>query len=164
MTHHITKLIRAVHFLVLAFLMTLSTQVNAAETVMVCDAPKGGKQYFKHIDPFFGEPIVEKKLEGSWKSWESVYPNAYIPSEVSVYDSGAKMQSYSEDYEFDVPEIGIKKGDPVRFHMTTVLDFEFGSFDFKRRAYYSLVKSQGDFLIRIPKFELEFVSGCEIIK
>jgi hypothetical protein len=36
MTKHLTKLIRAFHFMVLAFLMTLSTQASAAETVMVC--------------------------------------------------------------------------------------------------------------------------------
>ena len=38
MTKHLTKPIRAIHFLVLAFLMAVGTQVSAAEIRLFCKA------------------------------------------------------------------------------------------------------------------------------
>ena len=74
----------------LAFLMTLSTQVNAAETVMVCQLDDGDKVYYKHIKPLIGEPTVMQKIDGNWEPWQASYTNAYKANELWVYDSGAK--------------------------------------------------------------------------
>ena len=150
---------------ILALLMALSTQANAAETVMVCELDDGDKLYFKHNRPLIGDPTVLQKIDGKWGPWQVSYPNTYKADELSVYDSGAKMQSYSqENFSPAVPELDIKKGSPVRFHMTTVLDFEFGSYTYERKAYRSLVQSLGDFTLQITEFGLETASNCEIIK
>ena len=150
---------------ILALLMALSTQANAAETVMVCELDDGDKLYFKHNRPLIGDPTVLQKIDGKWGPWQVSYPNSYKADELSVYDSGAKMQSYSQqNVSPAVPKLDIKKGSPVRFHMTTVLDFEFGSYTYERKAYMSLVQSQGDFILQLTEFGLETASNCEIIK
>lgn len=151
--------------IILALLMALSTQANAAETVMVCELDDGDKLYFKHNRPLMGDPTVMQKIDGKWEPWRGSYPNSYKADELWVYDSGAKMQSYSqENLSPAVPKLGIKKGDPVRFHMTTVLDFEFGSYTYERKAYMSLVQSLGDFTLQITEFGLDTASSCEIIE
>ena len=112
-----------------------------------------------------GEPTVLQKIDGKWGPWRVSYPNSYKADELSVYDSGAKMQSYSQqNVSPAVPKLDIKKGDPVRFHMTTVLDFEFGSYTYERKGYISLAPSSGDFTLQLTEFGLETASNCEIIK
>lgn len=162
---HLTNPIRPILFLVLAFMMMLSTQASAAETVMMCELDDGDKLYYTHIKPLIGEPTVVQKIDGKWGPWRVSCPNSYKADELSVYDSGTKMQSYSqENFSPAVPELDIKKGDPVRFHMTTVLDFEFGSYTYECKAYISLVQSLGDFTLQISEFGLDTASSCEIIK
>ena len=71
MTHHLTKPIRAIHFMVLAFLMTLSSTVGAAsneETLQYIIADyqeqcEKAQEDFRDIDYEEGDPVVaELKL------------------------------------------------------------------------------------------------------
>ena len=110
MTYHITKPIRAVHFLVLAFLMTIGTQVNAAETVMMCDAQQGEKFYFKLHDPLIGKSQLLVRASGQWVVWVEMDKTR----KSFVYASGAKLIDTFENKEMSVMR-------------TKVLDFEFGS-------------------------------------
>tara|TARA_B110000211_G_scaffold98124_1_gene114315 strand:+ start:259 stop:687 length:429 start_codon:yes stop_codon:yes gene_type:complete len=110
MTKHVTKPMRAIHFMVLAFLMTIGTQVSAAETVMVCDAQKDSKLFFKLRDPLIGKSQVLVRAAGQWVIWEKLDETR----KSFVYDTGAKL----------VDTFDGKKVSAIR---TTVLDFEFGT-------------------------------------
>ena len=66
---HLTKPIRAICFLVLAFLMTIGTQVSAAETVMMCDGHQGDKNYYKLVNPLWGDRKMLSKNKGQWEDW-----------------------------------------------------------------------------------------------
>ena len=166
MTHHITKPIRAVHFLVLAFLMTLSTQVNAAETVMVCDADEGEKIYYKHIKPLVGEFSVKQKLHGKWSEWPERGDDDYQPPKVNIYNSGAmavmyasrKLDNSSSDF------LGMPKNMPLRKVTTITIDFEFGFRTYETALSY--LNSNGNYTSnqKLKGYENTNKYSCEIIK
>jgi hypothetical protein len=166
MTHHITKPIRAIHFLALALLMTIGTQVNAAETVMVCDAQQGEKRYYKHIKPLVGEFRVKQKLHGKWSEWPERGDDDYKPPKVNIYDSGAMAVMYAsrklENSDNDV--LGVPKNTPLRGVRTATLDFEFG---FRTiQTSFSYLDSSGNYTSNqtLKDFEKSKKYSCEILK
>ena len=109
MTKHLTKPIRAIHFIFTAFLMMFGTQVNAAQTLMVCDVQRDTKFYFKLYDPLIGKSQFLVKAARRWVVWEEMDKSR----KSFVYDMGAKL----------VDSFDSKKMSAIR---TTILDFEFG--------------------------------------
>ena len=122
----------------LAFLMTLATQALASETIMVCKADGYDVRYYKLIDPVFGGPSVEEKIDLKWVNWCGPSPQLvsehYKPCKVEIYDSAAKLI----EYDSFVPTAGssvwsaalvdghnIFIGDRVTNVVTTISDFEF---------------------------------------
>ena len=132
MTHHLTKPIRAIHFMVLAFLMTIGTHVSAAETVMMCDGHQGDKYYYKLVNPLWGDRKMLSKNKGQWDDWCKTVAGEFKPCEIEIYESGAKMTQYTED-KFTTGQL---KGATYRRHVTVALDFEFEKRFRETKIYY----------------------------
>ncbi len=89
--------------------MMFGTQVNAAQTLMVCDVQRDTKFYFKLYDPLIGKSQFLVKAARRWVVWEEMDKSR----KSFVYDMGAKL----------VDSFDSKKMSAIR---TTILDFEFG--------------------------------------
>ena len=116
---HVTALI--------ALLMMIGSQVSAAETVMVCDAEAGQKEYLKLVDPFWGKSQILFRRDGQWQDWCKIAPSK-AQCDVEIYQSGAKLVWRAEaKHDKDYGIKGRMKGDPLLITRTYVLDFEFQS-------------------------------------
>jgi hypothetical protein len=166
MTKHLTKPIWAIHFLVLAFLMTIGTHVSAAETIMICDADEGEKQYYKHIKPLVGELTVKQKLYGKWTEWPVGSENDYQPPKVDIYNSGAMAVMYaSRKLDNNSNEVlGLPKSTPLRKITTLTLDFEFGVRTYETSLSY--LNSGGNYTTnqKLKEYQNKNKYSCEIIE
>ena len=115
MIKHLTVLI--------ALLMTIGSQVSAAETVMVCGAENRETRYYKLVSPFFGKAKVEQKRDGKWVDWCHGENRT-----VTVYETAARCEfKNTQASNSDYPEYGIEKGQQVTRNSVLLIDFEFAT-------------------------------------
>ncbi|MDB9857690.1 hypothetical protein OAC63_04790 [Amylibacter sp.] len=101
--------------LTIAFMLFLSSQAGAGETVMVCKGDVYKKYLYKHLNPLIGSSSVQHKKDGRWIDWGDTclsYSQIYqkdglemIECKLEVYDSGAKRQITSKILTTDDAEL-----------------------------------------------------------
>ena len=128
----------------IALLMTIGSQVSAAETVMVCGAENRGTRYYKLVSPFFGKAKVEQKRDGKWVDWCHGENRT-----VTVYETAArcnyKRTVTSSQYR---PEYGIEKGMQLSRESSILIDFEFVT----RIRDQSLFVNKGNGLVEVTNW------------
>ena len=108
-----------------------ATQISASETVMICNADRYEKRFYKLNAPFFGEKTVEQKIDGKWNNWCKQYC-----AKIEIYESGAMQQTerfFSWDQSY--PDEGIVAGRKYFIVGQYWIDFEFGRRKVKRALY-----------------------------
>jgi hypothetical protein len=120
--------------LTIAFMLFLSSQAGAEETVMVCKGDDYKKYFYKHLNPLIGSSSVQQKKDGRWSNLKEICSDQkpvlgleMLKCKVEVYDSGAKFEGFFRGVLSESFFKGeVKKGDRVSVSANLTLDFEFG--------------------------------------